>query len=91
VLKEVASGKTQAEIARSYQISPKLITRWVAEHDTYGEEAFAGQGNVYTDNARIAALERKIARLESENDLLKKALTQLDQPRTLGAQNGECE
>jgi transposase len=86
VLKEVQSGKTQAEIARKYQILPKLISRWLGEHETYAEHAFAGQGNTYTDGARVAALERKIAQLESENKLLKKALSQLDQ-----AGNGEGE
>jgi len=91
VLKEVQSGKTQAEIARKYQILPKLISRWLGEHETYADEAFAGQGNTYTDRARIAALERKIAQLEAENELLKKALTQLDQSRDLGAQSGEGE
>ena len=91
VLGEVRSGKTQAEIARKYQILPKMISRWLGEHETYAEEAFAGAGNTYTDKARIAALERKVAQLEMENDLLKKALTQLDQARDLGAQSGESE
>lgn len=84
VLKEVQSGKTQAEVARKYQILPKLISRWLGEHETYAEQAFAGQGNTYTERARIAALERKIAQLESENKLLKKALSQLDQAGTGG-------
>jgi transposase len=91
VLREVQSGKTQAEIARKYQILPKLISRWLCERETYAEEAFAGQGNTYTDKARIAALERKVAQLETENDLLKKALTQLDLALDLGARSGEGE
>jgi len=91
VLKEVQSGKTQAEIARKYQILPKIISRWLKELETYDEEAFAGKGNTYTDGARIAVLERKIARLEAENEILKKALTQLDQVQASGPWNGECE
>jgi transposase len=91
VLREVESGKTQAEIARKYQILPKMISRWLGEHETYAKEAFAGAGKTYTDSARIAALERNIAQLEMENELLKKALTQLDQARDLETQNGESE
>ena len=91
VLREVQSGKTQAEVARKYEILPKLISRWLGEHETYAAEAFAGEGNTYTDGARIASLERKIARLETENELLKKALRQLDQAQDLGARNGEGE
>jgi transposase len=88
VLKEVQSGKTQAQVARKYQILPKMISRWVGEHETYAQEAFAGPGNPYTAGARAAALERKIAQLEAENALLKKALTQLDQIRDRGARSG---
>ena len=89
VVQEVRSGRGQAEIARQYQVLPKTISRWVSENRTYGEEAFAGCGNVYTDKARTAALERKIERLEAENDLLKKALTQLDRIRTTADELGE--
>lgn len=78
VVREVRSGRSQAEIARQYQVLPKIISRWLAEYRTYAAEAFAGCGKAYTENARQAALERKITRLEAENDLLKKALTQLD-------------
>jgi len=89
LLNEVRSGKSQAEVARKYQILPKLISRWMVEHETCGENAFAGPGNTCTDGVRMAALERKIARLETENELLKKALTRLDQAQDLGVRNGE--
>ena len=44
----------------------------------YAEKAFAGNGNAYTDEARIADLVRKIGQLTMENDLLKKALLRLE-------------
>jgi len=44
------------------------------QRETYGAQAFAGHGKVYTEEARIAALERKIGQLTMENDLLKKVL-----------------
>lgn len=78
VVREVESGRSQAQVARQYQVLPKIISRWLSEHRTYAGEAFAGRGNAHTDKARMAAFERRIARLEAENDLLKKALTQLD-------------
>jgi transposase-like protein len=44
VVREVQLGRRQAEIARRYQILPKLISRWVAGYETHAEEAFAGRG-----------------------------------------------
>ena len=77
VVREAESGeRTAAEIARRYQIHPNLICKWRTQYETYKDEAFAGPGHVYTDEARIAALERRIAQLEAENTLLKKALMQ---------------
>ena len=70
---------------------PKIISRWLSEYKTYADEAFAGQGNTYTDKAPMAAFERKVARLEAENDLLKKALTQLDLVQCSMDDSGESE
>jgi transposase len=80
ILKEVESGKGVMETARKYQIHPNLIGRWRNQFDIYKDEAFAGRGHAYTDAARISALEREVAKLQSENELLKKALSQRDHP-----------
>ena len=91
VVREVESGRSQAEIARQFQVLPKVISRWLSEYKTYADEAFAGRGNAYTDKAHMAAFERKVARLEAENDLLKKALTQLDLVPGSTDDSGESE
>jgi hypothetical protein len=44
----------------------------------YKDQAFAGRGKAYTEEARIAELERMVGRLTMENDLLKKALQRLN-------------
>ena len=79
VVREVQHGKRQAEIARHYQILPKLISRWVVEYDTHPEAAFVGKGHRKPARAQQAALERENARLRAENELLKKALRCLDE------------
>ena len=91
VLREVGSGKTAAEIARQYQVHPALLSRWRNQYETYADEAFGGSGNIRSDAARMAAQERKIARLLAENELLKKALSQLDLIRTSAGGDGETE
>ncbi len=88
VIREVEAGKPAAQVARQYQLHPNLISRWRAQHQAYADEAFAGPGKAYTDKARAGMLERKIAVLEAENSLLKKALSQLDAIRSLPSENG---
>jgi transposase len=79
-MRALDAGSTMAEIARKYQLSPKLLERWRGEWRAKGELAFPGIGRrgadlpALGDARRIAELERKIGQLTMENDFLKKAL-----------------
>jgi transposase-like protein len=79
-MRALDAGSTSGEIARKYQLSPKLLERWRAEWRAKGEAAFPGNGHrgadlaTLDDNRRVAELERKIGQLTMENDFLKKAL-----------------
>ena len=79
VVREVEAGKTQAQIAREHRISQTLISRWCRQHRRYKDRAFAGKGHAYTEDARVAALERMVGKLTMENDLLKKVLQKLEE------------
>ena len=74
------AGASTGEIARKYQLSPKLLERWRGEWRARGEGAFPGIGRrgsglpTLDDARRIADLERKIGQMTMENDFLKKAL-----------------
>jgi putative transposase len=80
VMRALDAGSTTGEIARKYQLSPKLLERWRGEWRAKGELAFPGIGRrgadlpTVDDARRIAELERKIGQLTMENDFLKKAL-----------------
>ncbi len=89
VLKEVASGKSQAAVARQYQILPKLICRWQAEYETDPETAFVGKGHPRSEQATQAALARENRQLREENALLKKALRCLDAIPSPAPESGE--
>ena len=78
VLREIEAGKSIAQAAREHQVHPTLIGRWQKQQTQYAQQAFAGNGHVYTQEARVAELERKIGQLTMENDLLKKALLRLE-------------
>jgi putative transposase len=79
-MRALESGSTTGEVARKYQLSPKLLERWRGEWRAKGESAFSGIGRrgadlpALDDARRIGELERKIGQLTMENDFLKKAL-----------------
>lgn len=79
VVREVEAGKSQAQIAREHRLSQNVISRWCRQHRRYKDRAFAGKGHAYTDDARVAALERMVGKLTMENDLLKKVLQKLEE------------
>src|ERR1700683_3810505 len=79
-MRALDAGSSAGEIARKYQLSPKLLERWRGEWRARGEAGFPGIGPVCAnppaldDARRVAELERKIGQLTMENDFLKKAL-----------------
>ena len=76
-MRELDSGKSMAEVARMYQVSPHRLEAWRGEWRAKGELAFpghAGRLQSSLDAERIPELERKIGQLTMENDFLKKAL-----------------
>jgi putative transposase len=79
-MRALDAGSATGEIARKYQLSPKLLERWRGEWRARGELAFPGSGHrgvdlpALDDARRVAELERKIGQLTMENDFLKKAL-----------------
>src|ERR1700756_5638017 len=79
-MRALDAGSTNGEIARKYQLSPKLLERGRGKWRAKEELAFPGIGRRGADlpaldeGRRIAELERKIGQLTMENDFLKKAL-----------------
>lgn len=76
-MREIDSGKSMAEVARMFQVSPKRLETWKGEWRAKGELAFPGQGTgpqARVDAERIALLERKIGQQTMEIEFLKKAL-----------------
>jgi len=91
-MRELESGKSMAEVARQYQVSPKRLETWKGEWRAKGELAFPGKGarpEVRVDAERIAGLERKIGQQAMEIDFLKKALQRFkERPLPLAGNGG---
>ncbi len=87
VVQQVEAGVSVAEASRRYEVHANLIGKWRELFGKYGENAFGGHGRLYTEEAKIAALERKIGQLTMENEFLKKLIA-LD--KKLAKTNGKA-
>lgn len=86
VIRDVDGGMSVAEAARTHDVHPETVRLWRKTERKYGGRAFAGNGRAYTDEARIAQLERALGQMTLENALLKKTLNALkEQGRRSGA------
>ena len=85
VIAEVDAGKPMAQVAREHQVNANTIAKWRKQLRQYPDTAFAGRGNTYTDEVRVAELERMVGRLTMENDLLKKPLQTVNQQASANA------
>ncbi len=74
VIRQVQAGKSIAQAAREHELHPNLIAKWQKLHEQYAQNAFQGNGHAYTEDAKVAELERLIGQLTIENSLLKKVL-----------------
>ena len=67
-------GYTRVEAARSLEINPTMLGRWVTEHQQSDDgQAFRGNGKLTPEQTEIKKLRQQVKRLEMEKDILKKA------------------
>ena len=81
-------GESASELARELEVKRTKLYDWTAEYERYGAEAFPGAGRRQgdqprvergrEDEARIAALERKIGQQAVEIDFLEQALRRVE-------------
>src|SRR5262245_47722637 len=88
VLREIEAGKSVAQAAREHQLHPNCIGQWKRQFARYGEKAFSGNGNAYTDEAKIAELECLIGQQAVEIAFLKRALRHLEARQQADKQTG---
>ena len=69
VAKKAMESRTFAEVAREYDVGALQVKRWMQEYKLYGDTAFEKDGA----ELRIRELQRQIADLKEENEILKKA------------------
>lgn len=60
-------------VAERMAINKTVLYRWISEYETYGEESFCGQGYLLSQEAKDRKKDKKIAELELQIEILKKA------------------
>ncbi|HSR54120.1 MAG TPA: transposase [Acidobacteriota bacterium] len=71
VLEALRSEKSDAEVARAYDVHPATVSRWKSEFMERGAEVFGGTEEVKEYEDRIGQLERMLGQKEVEIALLK--------------------
>ena len=84
-IRQLAGGKSAAEVARALEVHPSDLYRWRRELEEHGAEAFIGPGRKRAEDDRVAELERKVGQQTLEIDFLKRALQHVEEQRLLRA------
>ncbi len=85
-------GESGSELARELEVKRTKLYEWAAEFERYGDDAFPGPGRRpgnqprvergREEEARVAALERKIGQQTVEIEFLQQALRRVEGLRT---------
>jgi len=78
IIHEIKNGTSIAQISRQHQIHDSMIHKWRRQYEQDPGNAFSGNGNISSQEAKIAQLERTIGKLYLEKEFLKKTLEHLE-------------
>lgn len=67
-------GYSAAEVERNLGIGSNIVSRWVRESEEDPEHAFPGKGRLKPPEEEFRDLQRELARVKRERDILKKAV-----------------
>lgn len=73
IAKEALKAQTYTEITRKYGMHASQVKRWTDAYVKYGELAFEEDGPQRYQEQKIRDLEKELAELREENEILKKA------------------
>lgn len=69
----VEKGRSVPSVALDLGIHEKTLYKWVSDYKKDSENAFPGSGRLKPQDELIRQLKRRVADLEEENAILKKA------------------
>jgi transposase-like protein len=88
-IQRLETGASTAEVARAFEVTPKVLYRWRDEFRRGPGNSFPGSGKPRWDETRVAQLERKVGQQTLEIDFLKGCLQRIEEQRKLQALTGK--
>lgn len=67
-------GRKVTHVARDIGVSEATVRGWVKKYRAHGENAFPGSGNLRPEDEELRKLKKRLADIEEENEILKKAI-----------------
>ena len=72
-------GRSQSSVARSYELDPKVLRRWLREYGSQHRVGGTGvsdpvSGAIVAESVAMMEMRKRLRNAEEENDILKKAL-----------------
>ena len=67
-------GVSVVQAAKDLDIRPDMLRRWRKQLEKDPDQAFPGQGRLKLRDEQMRQLQREVARLRQEREILKKAL-----------------
>lgn len=77
VVESILNGAVVSEVAKSKDLHPELVRKWVRDFRQTQLDALAGRTSERAENAKIVKLERELGQIAAENFALKKALRRI--------------
>jgi transposase len=69
-----SSGKSDSQLERELGLSRGCLYNWRKQLERDGQQAFPGKGRLKADDEYVRSLERELAIVQQEREILKKAL-----------------
>ena len=69
-----SGGRGMAATARDLEVRPDMLRRWKRQLEEDPVEAFPGKGHLKPEEDQVRRLQRELARVKEERDILRKVV-----------------
>lgn len=75
VLLVLERGMTVSQVSEDLEIGTEIIYRWIRKYKSDPINSFPGKGRLQPEDEKLRKLERELADVKEERDILKKAIS----------------